>query len=259
MHTARLEKSLAQILGGQDSRMRFWQVMLAVIFLVAIGEAQLPRAETRLVSGIVTTANEERVPGATVSVSVWWAVAKPQRTDGSFRLTVPVGSMRLSVRGAFLAPAEIAIADGAVSQDLVVKVAYTIPPVHESLVITATSLNPAIDQRNDNVYKSTLFSRDDQIFDTLAAGINAGQHEGGGKSLEIRRFGFNLDHGGANGGLKVLVDDVQQNQATQGHGQGYLGALKSLTPNLSTMLTFSTDPSARNMATSQVLASFTSA
>src|SRR5437667_9396867 len=40
----------------------------------------------------------------------------------------------------------------------------------------------------------------------------------------------NLDHGGVNGGLKVLVDDVQQNQATQGHGQGYLGALKSLTP-----------------------------
>jgi hypothetical protein len=55
---------------------------------------------------------------------------------------------------------------------------------------------------------------------------------GGGKSLEIRRFGFNLDHGGVNGGLKVLVDDVQQNQGTQGHGQGYLGALKSLTPEL---------------------------
>jgi len=35
-----------------------------------------------------------------------------------------------------------------------------------------------------------------------------------------------------NGGLKVLVDDVQQNQGTQGHGQGYLGALKSLTPEL---------------------------
>ena len=63
-------------------------------------------------------------------------------------------------------------------------------------------------------------------------GINAGQHEGGGKSLEIRRFGFNLDHGGVNGGLKVLVDDVQQNQGTQGHGQGYLGALKALSPEL---------------------------
>ncbi len=50
--------------------------------------------------------------------------------------------------------------------------------------------------------------------------------------MEIRRFGFNLDHGGVSGGLKVLVDDVQQNQGTQGHGQGYLGALKSLTPEL---------------------------
>ena len=66
----------------------------------------------------------------------------------------------------------------------------------------------------------------------LGAGINAGQHEGGGKSLEIRRFGFNLDHGGINGGLKILVDNVQQNQTTQGHGQGYLGSLKSISPEL---------------------------
>lgn len=55
---------------------------------------------------------------------------------------------------------------------------------------------------------------------------------GGSKSLEIRRFGFTLDHGGVNGGLKILVDDVQQNQGTQGHGQGYLGALKVLSPEL---------------------------
>ena len=70
------------------------------------------------------------------------------------------------------------------------------------------------------------------MFQQLNAGIDAGQHEGGGKSLEIRRFGFNLDHGGVNGGLKVLVDDVQQNQGTQGHGQGYLGSLKALSPEL---------------------------
>jgi len=30
----------------------------------------------------------------------------------------------------------------------------------------------------------------------------------------------------------VLVDDIQQNQCTQGQGQGYLGQLKSLTPEL---------------------------
>jgi len=50
--------------------------------------------------------------------------------------------------------------------------------------------------------------------------------------LEIRRFGFNTDHGGVNGGLKILVDNFQQNQGTQGHGQGYLGNLKSLSPEL---------------------------
>lgn len=102
----------------------------------------------------------------------------------------------------------------------------------QTLVITAKSLEPEIDFRNDEVFNRTLFTRDDQIFQQLNAGINAGQHEGGGKSLEIRRFGFNLDHGGVNGGLKVLVDDVQQNQGTQGHGQGYLGALKALSPEL---------------------------
>ena len=110
------------------------------------------------------------------------------------------------------------------------------PPKIEALkttiVITAKPVEPGIDRRNSEVFTRTLFSRDDQIFHVLDAGINAGQHEGGGKSLEIRRFGFNLDHGGVNGGLKVLVDDVQQNQGTQGHGQGYLGSLKSLSPEL---------------------------
>lgn len=103
---------------------------------------------------------------------------------------------------------------------------------HQSIVITANTMEPAVDLRNSEVFDRTLFTRDDQLLGTLAAGINAGQHEGGGKSLEIRRFGFNLDHGGVNGGLKILVDNVAQNQGTQGHGQGYLGALKSLSPEL---------------------------
>jgi hypothetical protein len=107
-----------------------------------------------------------------------------------------------------------------------------IPPIHTSIVITASPLQLDLDRRNSEVFSRTLFTRDDQIFHVLDAGINAGQHEGGGKSVEIRRFGFNLDHGGVNGGLKVLVDNVQQNQTTQGHGQGYLGSLKSISPEL---------------------------
>ena len=105
-------------------------------------------------------------------------------------------------------------------------------PLYTSIVITAKPVEPSVDRRNSEVFQQTLFSRDDQVFHQLNAGINAGQHEGGGKSIEVRRFGFNLDHGGVNGGLKVLVDNIQQNQSTQGHGQGYLGSLKSLTPEL---------------------------
>jgi len=108
----------------------------------------------------------------------------------------------------------------------------TVSPQRQSIVITAKTLEPSIDLRNAELFNRTLFTRDDQVLQQLDAGINAGQHEGGGKSLEIRRFGFNLDHGGVNGGLKVLVDDVQQNQGTQGHGLGYLGALKALSPEL---------------------------
>ena len=102
----------------------------------------------------------------------------------------------------------------------------------QSIVISARPAEPSVDMRNQEVFNRTLFTRDDQVLQQLNAGINAGQHEGGGKSLEIRRFGFNLDHGGVNGGLKVLVDNVQQNQGTQGHGQGYLGSLKALSPEL---------------------------
>lgn len=107
-----------------------------------------------------------------------------------------------------------------------------LPVIHSSIVITATPLGPPLEQRNAAAFRETLFSRDDQVFHLLDAGIDAGQHEGGGKSLEIRRFGFNLDHGGVNLGLRVMVDNVPQNQSTQGHGQGYLGSLKTLIPEL---------------------------
>ncbi len=102
----------------------------------------------------------------------------------------------------------------------------------DSVVITSMALQPAIDLRDTEVFNRALITRDDQILQQLNSGIDAGPHEGGGKSLEIRRFGFGLDHGGVNAGLKVLVDDVQQNQGSQAHGQGYLGSLKALNPEL---------------------------
>lgn len=105
-------------------------------------------------------------------------------------------------------------------------------PLKQTITITALPLGPQIDLRNAEAFSKTLFTRDDQLFHLLDAGVNAGQHEGGGKSLEIRRFGFNLDHGGVNGGLRITVDNIPQNHGTQGHGQGYVGSLKSLSPEL---------------------------
>jgi len=207
--------------------------LLALLLVTVTGVCTSQPAPSRVVSGVVITDKNDVVPNVTVvAASASGKTETLTGANGSFRLSVPREPVKLTVIGKYIISDEKSIDASDSSASLQLRVAYAIPSAHESLVISAAALNPTIDQRNGNVYKSTLFSRDDQVFDTLAAGINTGQHEGGGKSLEIRRFGFDLDHGGVNGGLKVLVDGVQQNQGTQGHGQGYLGALKTLTPEL---------------------------
>jgi outer membrane receptor protein involved in Fe transport len=189
--------------------------------------------EPRILSGIVLTQQSEALPGVTIIIqSEAGELTTTSDADGNFRLVIPNGTLTLRLSGKNITAMEKIIAPGDVTEHLQIRVTLIVSPVHESVVIDATAIEPAIDRRNDDAYRNTLFLRDDQLLQELAAGINAGQHEGGGKSLEVRRFGFNLDHGGVGGGLKVLVDDVQQNQGTQGHGQGYLGQLKSLTSEL---------------------------
>ncbi|MDX2266640.1 MAG: TonB-dependent receptor [Bryobacter sp.] len=101
-----------------------------------------------------------------------------------------------------------------------------------TMVVSERVIEPSVDQRDAAVFNRTLFTRDDQIFQTLGAGLSLGQHSGGGKSLEVRRFGFNLDHGGDGGGVRVMMDDMLVNQISGGHAHGYLGGLKALSPEL---------------------------
>ncbi len=210
-----------------------WLAAMLIFVSQAKSQSKPEPPPLHTVSGVVTTERNEVVPGVTViAESGAGSVQTVTDASGNFHLRVPQGALKLRVTGKYVNAQEKVLSASEIAGGLVLVIRYTIPLVHEDLVISASALNPTIDQRNDTVYKNTLFSRDDQLVDTLAAGINTGQHEGGGKSLEIRRFGFNLDHGGVNGGLKILVNDLQQNQGTQGHGQGYLGALKSLTPEL---------------------------
>jgi outer membrane receptor protein involved in Fe transport len=210
-------------------------VALLFPFAGASGQAGMSAGNGRVVSGVVVTRRGEAVAGAVVTLLTAAGAQRAQATtgeDGAFRLFVRREPLALRVEGENIPAVVREIEAEARAENLRLVVEFAIPPIHESVVIVDSSLQPGIERRNEAVFRGGLFSRDDQIFDALAAGINAGQHEGGGKSLEVRRFGFNLDHGGLFGGLKVLVDDVQQNFATQGHGQGYLGQLKSLTPEL---------------------------
>ncbi len=100
------------------------------------------------------------------------------------------------------------------------------------MTVTERVAEPTVDQRDGEMFKKTLFTRDDQIFQSLGAGLSLGQHAGGGKSIEVRRFGFNLDHGGVGGGLRVVMDNILLNQVSGGHAHGYLGALKGISPEL---------------------------
>ena len=208
--------------------------LLAILCLL-VSDAGAPAQDLkyRTLSGVIITQKNEAVEGVVIVASFSSGETKTvSDADGNFKLSVPKEALTLRIEGKNIAPQERQIGINEPVENLNITIQFVIPPIHESLVITAHVLNPEIDRRNDAVYKDTLYNRDDQLLYTLDAGINVGQHEGGGKSVEIRRFGYNLDHGGVNGGLKVMVDDVQQNQGSQGHGQGYLGSLKSLTHEL---------------------------
>ncbi|MGI9054908.1 MAG: TonB-dependent receptor [Pyrinomonadaceae bacterium] len=188
---------------------------------------------TRTFSGSIQTQQFELVPNVTVEIETSnGKLTTVSDAEGTFSINVPNENLIVKFSGKNIAPQTRIFSSSEKTENLQIKIAYVVSPINESVTITDDTLSPDIERRNEAIYNNTLFGRDDQLIQTLNAGINAGQHEGGGKSLEIRRFGFNTDHGGVGGGVKILVDNIQQNQGTQGHGQGYLGNLKSLSPEL---------------------------
>ena len=199
------------------------QAALKIQVLFLVGNS-FTFAQSALV-GRITDPQGKPVSGAKVQIE---SLQKSSQTvAGAFQFAnVPSGKVTITAVHPSFQPVRIT------SQLREVTLQFTeLASQKQSIVITADTVEPTVDLRNSEVFNRTLFTRDDQMLQQMNAGISAGQHEGGGKSLEIRRFGFNLDHGGVNGGLKVMVDNVEQNQGTQGHGQGYLGSLKSLVRN----------------------------
>jgi hypothetical protein len=110
----------------------------------------------------------------------WPSLSRRTTTDeaGRFMLEIPTEDVSLRIKGQYIKPQQRAFPADTVVADLRIKVDYRIPPIHQSIVITASALEPQVETHSDEVYKKTLFSRDDQLFENLNAGINAGQHEG---------------------------------------------------------------------------------
>lgn len=207
--------------------------IILTAFFLSLFCLQVIAQNTRTFSGVVVTPQFELVIDVEIEIETSDNILKTKTdAEGKFSIQVPRENLSVKISGKNIEPQTRNFSFEENIKNLQIKINYIIPPVAETVTITDDALTPVIETRNETIYNETLFGRDDQLIFTLNAGINAGQHEGGGKSLEIRRFGFNTDHGGVNGGVKILVDNVQQNQGTQGHGQGYLGDLKTLSPEL---------------------------
>jgi len=211
------------------------RLLIPAMLCLLVGAATFVGAvESGRVSGLVTDPDGASVAGVKLTLTSSNGNSRQTQSSGQGTFAfdgVEAGDYSLTAEGSGFAVVRksVSVAPG---NTTTANLQFMQLASQKSVVIVSSTLEPSIDRRNTEVYNKTLFERDDQLLETLDAGINAGQHEGGGKSLEIRRFGFNLDHGGVNGGLKIVVNDLPQNQASQGHGQGYLGALKALTPEL---------------------------
>jgi hypothetical protein len=151
--------------------------MIEQILLFAL----VQHSESRVVSGVIVTQRNEAVAGA--SITLRYSSGQQQAAsdqDGAFRFVVPKGAISLRVEGKYIVTLEESFGPEDPTESLRIQIEYFVPPVHEDLVIMASPLDPTIDRRNDEIYARGLFSRDDQLFHTLGAGISAGQHEGAG-------------------------------------------------------------------------------
>lgn len=194
-------------------------------------EPKLSNTEHILKGQVLDQEKKSPIIGAKIKITTLSGTVETQTDDqGNYSIAINESDGTISVLGDNLVEKTVDFSFD--KQNIDIETSYIIPNVHQTVVIKADSLEPQINRQDETLYKEGFPARDDQVLFQFGSGINAGQHEGGGKSLEIRRFGYNLDHGGAGPGLLIRVDNFDQNQATQGHGQGYLGQLKSLTSEL---------------------------
>ena len=139
---------------------------------LAVGVAPAQRPPERVLSGTVQTARGEVVVGVTVLARAGAGAERRAQTDaeGNFRLTVPADeTLAVKFFGADIALVSRTFEPEDSTENLRVRIALVVQPIHESVVIVADALEPGVERRNESVYRSGLFARDDQLLQTLAA------------------------------------------------------------------------------------------
>src|SRR5262245_18292156 len=124
---------------------------LALLLLMPLMLLAQPAA-SHSVSGVVVTAQGQAVAGATVIIRHAGGESLTTTNEqGAFVITVPAGDLELEVRCKYLHPQKRSLRVGDVSHGLRIQVTYSIPPRHESMVITSSALDPSIEPRNGAV------------------------------------------------------------------------------------------------------------
>src|SRR5262245_210669 len=123
-------------------------------FAQAVPQRSPETGSGRLVSGVVVTNKNEVVPSVTVHVLTDSAEGRAiSDGHGSFSLSAPPGRLILKFEGKNIVPQQRTLGANDKSDNLRIEIEYVVPPVHDSMVIEASALDPGIDRRNDSVYK----------------------------------------------------------------------------------------------------------
>src|SRR6266850_8331294 len=109
------------------------------------GAFRLQAQALRPISGVVVTSKDEAVYGVTVIAS---SNIGEQRTvtdnDGRFQLDVPSQEVTLRFEGQNIRPQERTIGLNEATV-LRVEIEFLIPPIHQSMVIVASALEPSVE------------------------------------------------------------------------------------------------------------------
>src|SRR5712691_11226614 len=127
---------------------------IAALVLCLISQLSLWAQTGRsTVSGIVLDEKNLAVAGTTVvASSASGEVRTTTDGEGHFSLSAPAGSITLRVIGRYITSEEKILDSGSARENLEIRIHYSIPPLRDSMVITATALDPTIDRRNHAVY-----------------------------------------------------------------------------------------------------------